>query len=169
MEVLAICPTDAEPVASDLSVSLPDNVVYNISPEPTFKVAPGERFTLPVPVIVGLVLVPTSFTVKALLTVRVCPVRVKVGSVLPVFGPKVIELTVTAAAVIAGCLLLEYATTPICTRSVATGAVPKLQLPVLAHFVAFIPPADPVQLFTAPTAIRTMVVPLPLALVAVMV
>lgn len=169
IEVVVIWPTEADPVASDFNVSLPVNVVYKTLPEPTFRMAPGERFILPVPVIVGFADVPVAFTVNALLTVSVTPVMVKVGTVPLEFGPIVSVLTVTDEALKVGCLLDVNATTPICTRSVATGTVPKLQLPVFAHFTAFDPPAAPVQLFMAPTAIVICAVPDPLALVAVIV
>jgi hypothetical protein len=169
IEVEVTCPTDAEPVTSDFKVTFPVKVVYKISLPVTFKIAPGEISMLPVPVMVGLVVVPISLTVKELLTVRVTPVMVRVGIVCPVLGPNVIELTLWEATLNVGCLFEVYATTPICTKSVATGTIPKLQLPVFAHFVLFDPPAAPVQLFMDPTANLTCVEPVPNALVAVIV
>src|SRR5476649_1485066 len=69
IEFAVICPTEAEPVASDFNVNLPVKVVYKTSPEPTFKVAAGAMSIFPAPVSVGLAEVPTWLTVKAFPTV----------------------------------------------------------------------------------------------------
>ena len=99
MEVESIGPTDAEPVASDIKVKFNGDVIVNTPVPAIFIAAMGAIFTAPVPVPVSVAFAPV-FTIKLLLIVSVFPVpTVRVPACAE---PKVMELTVTLAVVMAG-------------------------------------------------------------------